>query len=68
MNVIQVQQLTKKYDKVTALSDLTFHVNEGEIFGIIGPDGAGKSTLFNILATLTLPSNGVVSVLDKDIL
>ena len=68
MNVIQVQQLSKKYDKVTALSDLTFHVNEGEIFGIIGPDGAGKSTLFNILATLTLPSNGVVSVLDKDIL
>lgn len=68
MNVIDVQHLSKKYDKVLALSDLTFQVKEGEIFGIIGPDGAGKSTLFNILATLTLSTDGVVTVLEKDIL
>ncbi|HPE41257.1 MAG TPA: ABC transporter ATP-binding protein [Bacteroidales bacterium] len=68
MNVIQVQDLNKNYGKVTALSTLTFEIKKGEIFGIIGPDGAGKSTLFNILATLTIPTSGKVTILDKDIL
>jgi len=67
MSVIRVENLTKKYQKLTALSDLNFEVEKGEIFGIIGPDGAGKSTLFNILATLTLPTSGNITVLDKDI-
>lgn len=68
MSVLIVQDLIKKYDKQVALSGLSFDVQKGEIFGIIGPDGAGKSTLFNILATLILPTSGKVTVLDKDIL
>ncbi len=68
MSIIQVENLTKKFKKLTALSGLNFEVQKGEIFGIIGPDGAGKSTLFNILATLTLPTSGTITVLDHDIL
>ena len=68
MSIIRVENLTKKFKKLTALSDLHFEVQKGEIFGIIGPDGAGKSTLFNILATLTLPTSGTITVLDQDIL
>ena len=68
MDIVTVKELSKKYDKTLALSNLSFQVKEGEIFGIIGPDGAGKSTLFNILATLTMPTEGVVTILEKDIL
>lgn len=68
MDIVTVKELSKKYDKTIALSNLSFQVKEGEIFGIIGPDGAGKSTLFNILATLTMPTDGVVTILEKDIL
>ena len=68
MSVLIVQDLIKKYDKHIALSNLSFQVERGEIFGIIGPDGAGKSTLFNILATLTLPTSGQVTLLEKDII
>ena len=68
MSILIVQDLIKKYNNHVALSNLTFQVERGEIFGIIGPDGAGKSTLFNILATLILPSSGEIRILDKDIL
>lgn len=68
MEIVTVKELSKKYDKTIALSNLSFQVKEGEIFGIIGPDGAGKSTLFNILATLIMPTDGVVTILEKDII
>lgn len=60
----------KKGDKksgVLALNQVSFEVNKGDIFGLIGPDGAGKTTLFRILSTLLLPSNGNVSVDGLDI-
>jgi ABC-2 type transport system ATP-binding protein len=56
--MIQVDQIEKSYGSVKALSDITFDVEKGEIFGIIGPDGSGKSTLFRILTTLILPDKG----------
>lgn len=56
MDIITVNGLRKKYGRVTALDGMDFGVNEGEIYGIIGPDGAGKTTLFRILATLCLPT------------
>ncbi|MCI1209673.1 MAG: ABC transporter ATP-binding protein [Treponema sp.] len=55
---ISVRNLSRNYGKVRALSDISFDVTGGELFGIIGPDGAGKTTLFRILATLLLPGTG----------
>ncbi len=60
--VIEVTGVTKHYGRLAALSDVTLNVNRGEIFGLIGPDGAGKTTLFRILATLLLPDAGHASV------
>jgi len=57
----------KKDDKITALNNISFSVEEGEIFGIIGPDGAGKTSLFRILTTLLLPDSGHATVLGYDI-
>ncbi|MFA6713599.1 MAG: ABC transporter ATP-binding protein [Bacteroidales bacterium] len=54
--------MTKSYRKTTALRGVSFEVEHGEIFGIIGADGAGKSTLFRILTTLLLPDSGTASV------
>lgn len=51
-SIIEVNHITKHYGVTEALSDVSFHVKRGEIFGLIGPDGAGKTTLFRIIATL----------------
>lgn len=53
-----VDHIVKSFDKVTALSDVDFRVGDGELFGLIGPDGAGKSTLFRIVASLLVPDSG----------
>jgi ABC-2 type transport system ATP-binding protein len=60
--MINARNLTKRYGDVTALDDVSFDVESGEIFGLIGPDGAGKTTLFRILATLLVPDQGEVTV------
>ncbi len=65
--MVSVYDLQKRYGRVDALSGLTFSVNEGEIYGIIGPDGAGKTSLFRILATLLLPDGGRVVVDGLDV-
>src|ERR1041385_12492 len=65
MNAVAVNNVVKTYGKkkeVVALHDISFNVNEGEIFGIIGPDGAGKTSLFRILTTLLLADSGNASV------
>ena len=58
MDIVSVDGLRKSYGRVEALGGVTFGVGEGEMYGIIGPDGAGKTTLFRILATLLLPDCG----------
>ncbi len=60
MPIISVSHLAKTYEggTVTALRGVSFDVEEGEMFGVIGPDGAGKTSLFRILATLLLPDGG----------
>jgi ABC-2 type transport system ATP-binding protein len=58
MAAIEANSITHRYGTVTAVDDISFAVNEGELFGFIGPDGAGKSTLFRIAATLIVPSGG----------
>ena len=66
MTSVEVKNIKKtfKTDKslVTALHDISFEVNRGELFGLIGPDGAGKTTLFRILTTLMIADSGLASV------
>lgn len=57
-----VEGIEKSYGKVKALSEISFSVEKGELFGIIGPDGAGKTTLFRIMATLLKPDAGTVTI------
>ena len=61
------EELRKRYGQVEALKGISFSVRPGELFGLIGPDGAGKTTLFRILATLLLPDEGRAEVLGLDI-
>ncbi|MCD7935632.1 MAG: ABC transporter ATP-binding protein [Tannerellaceae bacterium] len=67
MVAVSVKNINKKYDKVVALDNITFEANQGEIFGIIGPDGAGKTTLFRILTTLLLADSGTATVDGYDV-
>ncbi len=62
MNAIEVEHISKAYSKVQAVKDVSFRVDRGELFGLIGPDGAGKTTLFRILTTLINADSGSASV------
>jgi ABC-type multidrug transport system ATPase subunit len=62
-----ISNLSKSYKKVQAIEDISFSVDKGEIFGCIGPDGAGKTTLFRLLVTLLLPDEGSATVEGLDI-
>ena len=64
---IKVSNVSKSYKDVKALKDITFEVKEGELFGLIGPDGAGKTTLFRILTTLLFADEGEASVAGYDV-
>ena len=66
-NAIEIHALTKRYGTLTALDEVSFEVGRGELFGLIGPDGAGKTTLFRLLATLVAPDGGTASVDGLDI-
>ena len=65
---ISVSHINKSYKNIKALQDVSFEVKQGEIFGLIGPDGAGKTTLFRILATLLLADGGNASIAGLDVL
>ena len=62
MYAIEVNGISKRYGKVQALRDVSFSVPAGEVFGLIGPDGAGKTSLYRILCTLLLPETGRAAV------
>ncbi len=62
MKSITVEKISKQYKNVQALDNISFEVRKGEIFGLIGPDGAGKTSLIRILTTLLLPKSGNASV------
>jgi ABC-type multidrug transport system ATPase subunit len=64
---IQISNVSKSFGPVKALDDVSLEVRPGEIFGLIGPDGAGKTTLFRIIATLLLPEAGKAEVLGYDV-
>ncbi|MGI9525490.1 MAG: ABC transporter ATP-binding protein [Weeksellaceae bacterium] len=67
MHAIEVENISKSYDKVLALNEIKLSIKSGELFGLIGPDGAGKTTLFRILTTLLLADDGSASVLGHDV-
>jgi ABC-type multidrug transport system ATPase subunit len=64
---IQVQNISKSYKNNLAVASVSFDVKEGEIFGLIGPDGAGKTTIFRILTTLLLPNEGTATIAGFDV-
>ena len=66
-HAVIVNGVTKSYGKVEALRGVSFTVPQGELFGIIGPDGAGKTSLFRILTTLLLSDSGTASVCGLDV-
>lgn len=64
---IRVEDVCKSYRQTEALKNINLEIRRGEIFGLIGPDGAGKTSLFRILTTLTLPDSGRASVEGRDV-
>ena len=67
MNAIEVKNISKRYGRVVALDDVSFNVGQGEVFGLIGPDGAGKTSMFRILCSLLLPDGGTAAVDGYDV-
>ncbi len=67
VNAIEVNHVSKSYGSVKALDDVSFSVSKGEVFGLIGPDGAGKTSMFRILSSLLLPETGTASVDGYDV-
>jgi ABC-2 type transport system ATP-binding protein len=65
-NIIEVDNLTKKYGTVTAVNGVSFSVEQGEVFGILGPNGAGKTTTVEIIEGLRKPDSGSIKVCDID--
>lgn len=68
MSLIEIKNLTKKFEDFTAVEDLSLEINEGEIFGLLGPNGAGKTTTLSILATLLPPTSGNALINGFDVL
>jgi len=62
MNPVEVIGLSKSFGQTKALKDISFSIEKGELFGLIGPDGSGKSTLFNVLVTLLHPDTGTALI------
>ena len=68
MNPIEVIGLSKSFGQTQALKNISFSIEKGELFGLIGPDGAGKSTLFNVLVTLLHPDAGTAVIDGYDLI
>src|ERR1700759_4432029 len=65
--VIQTDKLTKRFGNFTAVNEITFEVNEGEIFGFLGANGAGKTTAIRMLCGLSVPTSGNATVAGFDV-
>ena len=65
--MIRIQNISKTYHDITAIKNITIEVGHNELFGLIGPDGAGKTTIFRILTSLLLPDEGTVFMDNLDV-
>src|SRR5690348_2192492 len=65
--VIRVTNLSKRFGSISAVDDLSFNVSEGDIYGFLGQNGAGKSTTIRMLLTLIKPSSGQIEIFGKDL-
>lgn len=68
MQIVEVKNIVKSFVNTIAVDDVSFEVSNGELFGLIGPDGAGKTTLFRMLTTLLKPEKGYAKVLNFDVI
>lgn len=68
MSIIEVKNISKRFNDKLVLDNISYEVKEGEIFGFIGPNGAGKSTLINIMTSLLTPDSGTIKICGYDIL
>ena len=66
MRAIELERVTKKYAEVSAVREVSFSVEPGEMFGLIGPDGAGKTTTIRLMCGLLKPDGGRVRVMGRD--
>lgn len=64
--IVEIRNVSRQFGSLTALKGINLQVHEGELFGLIGPDGAGKTTLFRILATLLVPDSGSATLFGLD--
>ncbi len=66
MSIIEIENLTKRYGREIGIEDVSFRVEEGEIFGFIGPNGSGKSTTIRTLLSIIYPTSGRATIFGKD--
>ena len=66
--MISIKNLTKKFDKIVAVDNVSLDIKEGEVFGLLGQNGAGKTTIIHILATLLKPTSGTAEINGYDII
>jgi ABC-2 type transport system ATP-binding protein len=67
MAIIEVKNLVKKYEKFTAVNNISFEIQEGEIVGLLGPNGAGKTTTINMILGVLEPTSGQINIFGKDL-
>ena len=66
--MLQVNNLSKQFDSLKAVDDLSFTVNDGDVYGFLGQNGAGKSTTIRMLLTLIKPDSGEINIFGKSVL
>ena len=65
--IIEFNNISLSYGNRLILDNLNFKINEGQIFGMLGPNGVGKSTIFNLITGLIKPNNGSIKIMDRDV-
>ncbi len=65
--MLELKNLTKKYNEFIAVNNISLNVEKGEIFGLLGPNGAGKSTMVSMISTVLSPTSGIIKIDNKSL-